>query len=206
MVSPFCCSTLHDVCVIYLVFTFFPLMMLIAIPLCRCCHSSRPLSMGENDKGLRKYVSEISGGRYKPPARKTSNFILNGLAAKGNGFVKMDIKHLREEQISPSLSGDIWGENGIALLAILIYYITAQFEYKERVLICKGFSGVDHTFDHIRKYTVDGCVSHGLGENEEDVQNSVHGATSDEGSNMVKAWNIFEGIVLSSVAVLVIYT
>ena len=64
----------------------------------------------------------------------------------------------------------------------------------------------DHTFDHIRKYTVDGCVSHGLGENEEDVQNSVHGATSDEGSNMVKAWNIFEGIVLSSVAVLVIYT
>ena len=34
---------------------------------------------------------------------------------------------------------------------------------------------------------------HGLGESEKDIVTRVHGCTPDEGSNMLKAWKIFEG-------------
>ena len=34
---------------------------------------------------------------------------------------------------------------------------------------------------------------HGLGETEKDIVTRVHGCTPDEGSNMLKAWKIFEG-------------
>jgi hypothetical protein len=36
-------------------------------------------------------------------------------------------------------------------------------------------------------------ISFGVGKTEEEVCDHIHGCTPDEGSNMLKAWRIFEG-------------
>ena len=91
-------------------------------------------------------------------------------------------------------AGDIWSENGVALLGVMGYWIDRNFELQEKLLVIEGW-GVDaHTGDNIKKKTLE--IMHnqwGIGESPEDVPNRVHGSTPDEGSNMLKGWNCFEG-------------
>ena len=84
-------------------------------------------------------------------------------------------------------AGDIWSENGIALLGVMGYWINRNFELQEDLLVIEGW-GVDaHTRDNINKKTLE--IMHnqwGIGESPEDVPNRVHGSTPHEGSNMLK--------------------
>ena len=50
-----------------------------------------------------------------------------------------------------------------------------------------------HTAENIQKLTFDGLHSVGIGSCPEDVHDFVHMCTPDEGSNMLKAWEVFEG-------------
>eukprot|EP00873_Tetraselmis_striata_P023218 jgi/Tetstr1/443482/TSEL_031490.t1 len=54
--------------------------------------------------------------------------------------LKEEIEDLQKERLSVSLAADIWGENGISILAIMAYWITPDFELKEKLLLAKPFS------------------------------------------------------------------
>mgnify|MGYP006282910971 FL=1 len=64
---------------------------------------------------------------------------------------------------------------------------------KEKVLVCHPFSDSDHTGDEIQRVTLQGLVDMGVSDQTSTVWEHVHGCTPDEGSNMLKAWRIFEG-------------
>ena len=44
--------------------------------------------------------------------------------------------------MSVALAADIWGENGIALFAILAYWIDRNWVVQEKLILCKPFSDV----------------------------------------------------------------
>ena len=44
-----------------------------------------------------------------------------------------DIKRLTDYKVMPSLSADIWGENGKSLFGVLLYYIDIDFVMHEKV-------------------------------------------------------------------------
>ena len=100
---------------------------------------------------------------------------------------------VQQEQLSICISGDVWSENGIALLAILGYWIDSDWQYQEQILTVQGFHGDAHTGQVIKDMTVRGLVEAGLGTTEQEVLDHVHACTPDEGSNMLKAWKGFEG-------------
>lgn len=82
----------------------------------------------------------------------------------------------------------------MSILAVMGHWIDKSFVMKERLLICVGFSSDRHTGDNIEKQTLKGLhETWGIGESPEDVPNNIFGSTPDEGSNMLKAWKVFEG-------------
>ena len=89
--------------------------------------------------------------------------------------------------------GDIWSENGIALLAVLLHYIDDTFKLCCRLVVCAPFSDVPHNGKNIRDYTYRGLYNVGIGDSIEDVPRNIHVGTPDEGSNMMSAWKEIEG-------------
>ncbi len=64
----------------------------------------------------------------------------------------------------------------------------------EKLLLIDGFSKEAHTGEAIRKKTLEGLHQRwGIAETPELVPTRVHGSTPDEGSNILKAWQLFEG-------------
>ena len=55
------------------------------------------------------------------------------LAAECKASLRGDLKKLAEDQVMPSLSADIWGENGKSLLGVLLYYVDRDFVMHEKV-------------------------------------------------------------------------
>ena len=78
-------------------------------------------------------------------------------------------------------------------MAILGYWIDSNFHMNERLLVCYPFSDCQHTSDEIQHITLQGLVDMGISESVGDVWEHIHGCTPDEGSNILKAWRIFEG-------------
>ena len=94
--------------------------------------STRPINIG-NDIWLRQWISSLSGGRYKPPVPATLQKYALELAAECKASLRGDIKKLAEDKVMPSLSADIWGENGKSLFGVLLYYIDRDFVMHEKV-------------------------------------------------------------------------
>eukprot|EP00873_Tetraselmis_striata_P040973 jgi/Tetstr1/461237/TSEL_006367.t1 len=65
--------------------------------------------------------------------------------------LKEEIEDLQKERLSVSLAADIWGENGISILAIMAYWITPDFELKEKLLFAKPFSQVKGISAHFTR-------------------------------------------------------
>ena len=63
----------------------------------------------------------------------------------------------------------------------------------EKLLICHPFSDCNHTADNIKRMTLQGLVDMGVSAKVDTVSDHVHGCTPDEASNMLRAWDIFEG-------------
>ena len=57
--------------------------------------SCRPLSMPENDAGLREWVSAISGGKYKPPSAVTLQNYLLDICKETMLSIKVCIMYMR---------------------------------------------------------------------------------------------------------------
>ena len=91
-------------------------------------------------------------------------------------------------------AGDIWSENGISLFAIIGYWIDGNWQMNERLLLADGFSTDAHSGEEIRERTLEGLHQRwGIAESPDMVPFRVHGSTPDEGANMLKAWQMFEG-------------
>ena len=99
-----------------------------------------------------------------------------------------------KQELPMAIVGDIWSENGISLLAIMGYWITSAFQYRERLLVLEGWDRERHTGDNIKDKTLNSMHEiWGIGETPQKVPEHVFGSTPDEGSNMLKAWKMFEG-------------
>jgi hypothetical protein len=55
------------------------------------------------------------------------------LAAECKVSLRGDLKRLADDKVMPSLSADIWGENGKSLFGVLLYYIDRDFVMHEKV-------------------------------------------------------------------------
>eukprot|EP00873_Tetraselmis_striata_P005658 jgi/Tetstr1/425922/TSEL_001597.t2 len=53
-------------------------------------------------------------------------------------FLKEEIQDLQKEPLSVSLAADIWGENGISIVAIMAYWITPDFRAKGEAAPCQA--------------------------------------------------------------------
>ena len=164
------------------------------------CKSSRPPSMGENDKGLRKWVGELTYGRYQPPCEDTTQMLIVEMSAAVDVAKEKKITKFRKDGILPSVAADIWGENGKSLYALLLYYINDQFEMVEVLLDCLPFSGVAHNAINIETACKKALSAVGVGDFKPDAVPPVDtcgmecfGSTIDEASVMTKAFTGFEG-------------
>eukprot|EP00873_Tetraselmis_striata_P009842 jgi/Tetstr1/430106/TSEL_001965.t1 len=115
-------------------------------------------------------------------------------------FLKEEIEDLQKERLSVSLAADIWGENGISI-SIMAYWITPDFELKEKLLLAKPFSQVEHNGKQIAAAAKVALAGMGIGKYSEATDTQVvvdtvgdeaFGICIDEGSNMVKAFEDFE--------------
>lgn len=93
--------------------------------------ATRPMSIG-SDPGLRLWISSLSGGRYKPHVAATVQKYTVQLAAECNVSLRGDMQRLAAEKVMPSLSADIWGENGKSLFGVLLHYIDKDFVMHEK--------------------------------------------------------------------------
>ncbi|KAK3247827.1 hypothetical protein CYMTET_42685 [Cymbomonas tetramitiformis] len=128
------------------------------------------------------------------------------LSGVGKKKVKEFIFELLAEGVLPSIAGDIWSEGGVALLGILMYWLSDDGMIHERLLRCIPFSEVRHTADEIEKATKEALADFGIGEytigvnadaaptiTSDTVTAFVHGSVSDNASNIVAGWNDFDG-------------
>ena len=97
--------------------------------------ATRPISLSQ-DPEFKLYIKAISGGKYVPPSIPTVQKCIVEIAAASMKLLKCDIQALTKEGILPSVAADIWGENGKSLFGLLVYYITSDFVFKEKVCYC----------------------------------------------------------------------
>ena len=93
---------------------------------------TKPIGRSQ-DHEFKLYIKAISGGKYLPPSIPTTQKCIVEIAAASLKSLKADIQALTQEGILPSVAADIWGENGKSLFGLLIYYITPDFSFKEKV-------------------------------------------------------------------------
>ena len=184
-----------------------------------CCKSARPFSMGETDPHFKKFMLSATQGKYTLPSKKTANDELTTLVSVSRQITKAALHtHMEEDVLDIAISGelisiriielcgnlvviiickyagDIWSENSISLFAIMGYWIDRNWQLNEKLLYIEGFSNEAHTGDNIKARTLKGLHERwGIGNKPEDVPDRVHGSTPDEGSNILKAWKMFEG-------------
>ncbi|KAK3280619.1 hypothetical protein CYMTET_11547 [Cymbomonas tetramitiformis] len=89
----------------------------------------RPFSICE-DQEFRDVFDHIFQGGYIPPCHKLVNQNVLSLSTEGRAKVCSALKDLFREGISPCIAGDIWSEGGVAIFGILVYWLTADGEYK----------------------------------------------------------------------------
>jgi hypothetical protein len=84
----------------------------------------------------------------------------------------------------------------MSIFVVTGYWITPPpvLRMKERLLLALCFTKDQHTGEVIREKTLDGLhTKWKIGKSPEEVPTRVHGCTPDEGSNMLKGWDVFEG-------------
>lgn len=133
----------------------------------------RPASIG-HDEELRDCFSNATGGRYTPPCASTVQKIVCELSAATTQDLQADIKDLIADGVLPSVSADIWGENGKSIYGCLLHYIDKNFVLREKAVLAEPFSERTHTSEEIEKCTKEGLAFLGIGKyNPEDKIDSV---------------------------------
>ena len=128
--------------------------------------------------------------------------VLREMRTEGLQNVRKEMVKLQADNAEPSFSTDIWSENGIALLGMLVHFIDEQFVMREMVLRASPMSTLAHTGANIKDLSKTSCAAGGLGEYVKDsegnvtvdtVPNHVFKAITDGASSMVAAFSDQEG-------------
>lgn len=77
--------------------------------------------------------------------------------------LELEIEELRQDKVLVSMSGDIWGENGISLFAVLLHWISPEWTLETRLAMCEPYSDVSHTADNIFNTTKKKLLELGVG-------------------------------------------
>ena len=176
------------------------------------------------DAGFAEFIQKIQllPGLYKPPSEEELAMCYKRRAVLGEKKAAKWIQKCKAHGRKPSISGDIWGQGDISILAIVGYAIfdngDAGWEMEEVVLGVIKFSHLKHTGAHVLSETQKALVKVGLPSMYDDVwrkapnpnpnpnpnptcnpnstpnSNSNLGfKVSDSGSNMKKGWRGFDG-------------
>ena len=81
----------------------------------------------------------------------------------------------------------------MAIFAIIVHFIDAEFKLHNRLALCKGLNKIAHTGANLADITYKGLLEAGVGEDIDTLHEDIHVCTPDEGSNMLKAWGKIEG-------------
>mmetsp|Transcript_11762 Transcript_11762/g.24667 ORF Transcript_11762/g.24667 Transcript_11762/m.24667 type:complete len:606 (-) Transcript_11762:440-2257(-) len=153
---------------------------------------SRPFTICE-DKELRDALKFATSGAYTAPDHKTIREHVIAIS----GEAMRDLKKMNASlDVMPCISGDIWSEGDLALLAILQHHISPRFEMVEKVLAVIPFSDSSHSGAEIERRSKVACAAVGLGTYDDDtdtVKDAIHKSCSDAASNMKSGWNDFDG-------------
>ncbi|KAK3261734.1 hypothetical protein CYMTET_29362 [Cymbomonas tetramitiformis] len=103
--------------------------LLVWVGVCR----KRAFSICE-DEEFRDIFNFIFQGGYVPPCHKLVTQNVLTLSVEGRNMVTISVKDLLAEKILPSIAGDIWSDGGIAIFGILVYWLTVDGKYMERLL------------------------------------------------------------------------
>jgi len=60
---------------------------------------------------------------------------------------------LFQDGLKPCISGDIWGENYVSLLAVMVHWIDGSWQLMKRLVICEPYGKVSHTGENILQTT-----------------------------------------------------
>jgi hypothetical protein len=60
---------------------------------------------------------------------------------------------LFQDGLKPCIYGDIWGENFVSLLAVMVHWIDGSWQLMKRLVICEPYGKVSHTCDNILQTT-----------------------------------------------------
>ncbi|KAK3277620.1 hypothetical protein CYMTET_14389 [Cymbomonas tetramitiformis] len=173
------------------------------------CKRARPLSLPERDTELKDVLLFASGGGYTMPSAHNVVRQLCVLSGKALASDRAKIFKLIAAGVSPSTAIDIWSENGIALLGILLYFWSAGANTVEELLVrAVPFGEIAHTGEEIDHATKDALALVGVGKYEfqsaaespnnsmtvltDNVRDCLHKAVADGASNVQKGLADFE--------------
>ncbi|KAK3233237.1 hypothetical protein CYMTET_56443 [Cymbomonas tetramitiformis] len=172
----------------------------ITLWLVRC---RRPLTLPQHDTEFKEIFACIFRGSYTPPCYQLVIHNILQLSAEGKARLQHSLKELLAEAILPCIAGDIWSQGGIAIFGILVYWLDKNFVVHEKLIASLPFSTVRHTGLELEKATKKACSEFGVGqyvlESDGDVPtidtvaDFVHATCSDNASNIVSGWVVFDG-------------
>jgi hypothetical protein len=159
-----------------------------------CASRDMADSTCERHTELREAFEDATSGAYLPPDHHQVRNQQIYMGSKGLELVNEVNKQLEEDDISPSISGDIWSDQTISLLGITEYFINREWEFCELLVSAEPFSKERHTGDKIDEKSVAALAEAGIPiKDGTDIDyGAVWLALSDNGSNMKKGWRGFD--------------
>ncbi|KAK3270147.1 hypothetical protein CYMTET_21444 [Cymbomonas tetramitiformis] len=164
----------------------------------------RPLSLPERDTELRDVLTFATDGGYNMPSKHNVVRQLCAMSGKAKAKDRRKVADLRAGRVDPSSAADIWSENGISLLGILLYFWAAgATELSELLVRAVPFGEVAHSGLEIEKATKKALADFGVGvyddanvnddfEPVDTVLDCLHKAVADGASNIQKGLADFE--------------
>eukprot|EP00854_Cymbomonas_tetramitiformis_P010283 gene10283-12162_t len=124
----------------------------------------RPLSLPERDTELRDVLTFATDGGYNMPSKHNVVRQLCAMSGKAKAKDRRKVADLRAGRVDPSSAADIWSENGISLLGILLYFWAAgATELSELLVRAVPFGEVAHSGLEIEKATKKALADFGVG-------------------------------------------
>ena len=143
------------------------------------------------DDGLGRVIKKIQimPGLYEMPGPVKLDKAYKRQGEKGRDRAKEWVVKCKAEGRKVSISGDIWTDGSMSILAIVGYTIRDDWTWSKCVLAVIDFSTDRHLACHIKSKTAEALKEVGIESMHDDVWRKV----SDAGSNMKKGWQGFEG-------------
>jgi hypothetical protein len=144
---------------------------------------ARPLT-ATSTPAFTAYMHAATGGRYGGACYSTNRSIVTKLAQESKDRASSFLASLETDNVKPSLSGDCWSSNGVAIFGIKAHAIDKDWKLRS-CLVGALPCGLDrHTGDFLDKATDSAMEKLGFTNNVDGIFIKV----GDNAANQVKAW------------------